>query len=404
MKLVAVPAGKTRWAALAVLVTLSALALLFHQKLSRAWSVHLLLASNSPSQEFFENVARRSSDPLKLLQACWATGKIVHRELVAGFLAESAATNPRWLVQAEPLLLSATTDADESVREVAMGVLEAVRSPWLFECAQAQLKDVDPMMRLLGVTYLQRADPKHAVPVMMRLLDDPDLRVVAGAEVALMRWSGQDFGVRLRLAMGKPDGSHPGLVAPENIALIERGIQKRKQWWTEHKKDYPTLPATALEVPSTPRPAVPDFTLSGLEGKRASLSHFKGKVVLLNFWATWCTACLDEIPDLIALQSRQGTNAVLIGIALDSVSNDPGGGNPGQVRTKVERTIKARGINYLILLDPADSVGSQYNGGDLPTTVILDRQGRVRRRFIGQRDVPVLEAMLAEAERAPGAT
>ena len=59
--------------------------------------------------------------------------------------------------------------------------------------------------------------------------------------------------------------------------------------------------------------------------------------------------------------------------------------------------MKARGINYPILLDERNEVGGRYNGGELPTTVIVDTQGNVRRRFIGARSLPVFEAMITEA-------
>jgi hypothetical protein len=69
------------------------------------------------------------------------------------------------------------------------------------------------------------------------------------------------------------------------------------------------------------------------------------------------------------------------------------------VRAKVERAVRARHINYPVLLDPRNSVGGQYNGGELPTTIILDSTGRVRRRFIGERDLSVFQAMLTEAAK-----
>ena len=58
-----------------------------------------------------------------------------------------------------------------------------------------------------------------------------------------------------------------------------------------------------------------------------------------------------------------------------------------------------RGINYPVLLDEKNTVGSRFNGGELPTTVIIDAQGRIRRRFIGTRSLPVFEAMIAEASK-----
>jgi hypothetical protein len=67
------------------------------------------------------------------------------------------------------------------------------------------------------------------------------------------------------------------------------------------------------------------------------------------------------------------------------------------VREKVARTVKVRGINYPILLDEKNEIGGRFNGGELPTTVIVDANGNVRRRFVGARSLPVFEAMILEA-------
>ena len=70
-----------------------------------------------------------------------------------------------------------------------------------------------------------------------------------------------------------------------------------------------------------------------------------------------------------------------------------------RVREKVARTARTRGINYPILLDEKNEVGGRYNGGELPTTVLVDAQGKVRRRFVGARNLAVFEAMIAEAAK-----
>src|SRR6266404_5443635 len=141
--------------------------------------------------------------------------------------------------------------------------------------------------------------------------------------------------------------------------------------------------------------------------------------------STWCSACVSEMPELIALQKKHGDNLVIIGVSLDYVPDSHGhiGGHAAveeqkngdgeqddheatvaalkRVRDKVARTVKARGINYPILLDEKNEVGGRYNGGELPTTVIVDAQGNVRRRFIGARSLPVFEAMITEASQNP---
>ena len=391
---------------------------LFHRQIQRSLAVRLLLNAENPSEEFFIDSAQKADDPVSFLQRCWRTGKITHRQLVATVLKDNAAANLPWLARAESLMLACTTDADASVRELGLAALEGAHSPRMFDAAQAQLDDLDPLVRMLGLDYVRKSDPKSAVPILIRLLDDPDPRIVVAAEVGLMRLSGADYGVRARLAIPPNESDLPGRLDSANVEAIRRGVERRKEWWRVHQKDYVSTsgslaPPPATRVPDFTRPPAPDFTLHGLDGKAVSLSKFKGKTVLLNFWATWCTACLAEIPDLVALQEKLGSRVVIIGVALDGVPDEDGdtpgsetseksqkqGHSANAVRAKVERAVKLRRINYPVLLDPKNSVGGRYNGGELPTTVILDAEGRVRRRFIGERNLAVFQAMFAEAAK-----
>jgi thiol-disulfide isomerase/thioredoxin len=400
-----------------VLFVLLVIWISFHRQIQSSLSVRLFLSSKNAHEEFFEELAKQVKDPVDFLQRSWATGRVTHRQLVATFLKDNATSNSPWLSRADPLVLACTVDADASVRELGLAILEAQRSPWLFQAARAQLDDLDPLVRMLGLDYVRKSDPKRAVPILIRLLDDPDLRIVVAAEVGLMRASAEDYGVRARLAIPPQEGAHLGRLDPANVEAIRRGVEQRKAWWRVHQKDYDIVdspaPLPTPFAPDQPRLPAPDFTLRDLEGKSLSLSKLKGKVVLLNFWATWCTACLAEIPDLIALRETVGSQVVILGVALDGVPDEHGdapgfehnekaqreGTSVRAVRVKVRRAAKMRRINYPVLLDPKNSIGGQYNGGELPTTVILDAEGRVRRRFIGERNLSVFQAMVAEAEK-----
>jgi thiol-disulfide isomerase/thioredoxin len=400
-----------------ILLTLILIGACFHRQIYGALAVRLLLNSSCPREDILDELLRASDDPVPLLKRCWTTGKVVHRELVMAFLTDHVLTNPPPYVRAEPLVFAGATDGDASVRELALAAMESTHSPRLPEFAEAQLDNLDPELRLLGLGYLRKADPQQAVPVTMRLLDDSDLRVVAGAELALMRWSGEDFGVRSRLALAPQEAYRPGRPSPSNAEMIRRGVEQRKAWWTHHAKDYPQgSPGAGGTAPTEPmRPRMPEFKLTDLHGKAVRLAQFRGKVVLLNFWATWCPACQAEIPELIALQDKLGNQIAILGAALDGVV-DEHGHTPGEdevdkserpdhslskVRAKIDRVAKARGINYTILWDPKGSVGGQFNGGELPTNVIIDPEGRLQRRFIGERRLAVLEAMVAEASNSP---
>ncbi len=392
--------SRPAWLAVVLLLVLAAW-FCFHFWLQRPLDLYLLLNLDNPREEYFNELARSSSDPVVFLQRCWATGKIAHRELVVSYLKDHAAATPAWFARAEPLAIEAARDVDESVRELALATLDLAHSTNLFLCARAQLDDCDPSLRLLGLHYLGRRDPRQAVAVAMPLLDDPDLQVVAAAEVALMRWTGEDFGVRNRLAVSTQGTNGTVEVNAADTASIREGVARRKQWWQTHSAEFPPLlPNTAVNTTS-PRAWVPDFTLSDLEGRRFHIADCRGKVVLLNFWATWCTACVAEIPELIALQKEAGDRIKIFGVTLDSPSdaNGRGGGSMKTVRATVARAMNARGINYCVLLDPSATVATKFNGGELPTTVILDPQGHIYRRFLGERDLSVFKAMIQEAAK-----
>lgn len=393
-----------------VLLAVAATWALFHQQIRHALVLRSLLNSNAPQDETFEELAAQDNDPVDFLNRCWATGKITHRQLVATLLRDAVNTNPPWLGRAQPLLLRAVTDADASIREMALSTLAAQKNPLLFPAAQAQFSDVDPTLRLLGLDYMKNADPHQGLPAVIRLLDDPDCLVLAVAEVVLMRWSGEDYGVRARMGIVRemPSNSPPADVT--DAEMIRRGIERRKEWWQVHSKEYQANTAPIRDVPMADLTRLPanDFALKDLRGNLVRLSDFRGKVVLVNFWATWCSACLAEIGDLNALQKRLGGRVVILGIALDGLPNlhphEDGAGSSGKpapsleaITAKVTRAVTTREINYTVLLDPSGSVGGQYNGGELPTTVIFDKEGRVRRRFVGERNVSVFEAMVAEA-------
>jgi thiol-disulfide isomerase/thioredoxin len=400
------PRNNRLWVLVGVLFFIAAGYSLFHQQLNGFIDRQALLRSPSPDADEFSASAAQLPNPAAFLKRCWATGKVPHRELVMSFLAAHCAANPAWFAQIRDLLLAGTADPDMSVREVALAILQSRDDPRLFDCTRAQLRDPDPLVRRLGLEYLRKLKPDQAIPTVMPLLDDPDLTVAASADVALMHWTGEDFGVRVRDAI--PSRQADTNLDAVHVSTIRQGIARRKLWYQVHAKDYPLQRAPT----SSPEPAqltcpVEDFALPDLAGKTVRLREFRGKTVLLNFWTTWCTACQAEIPDLIALRNQLGGDVIILGISLDGAQDEHGKStgedsarvSPDALKAKVARTAHARGINYPVLLDPEAIVGRRFNGGELPTTVIIDRNGYLRRRFIGERTVTVFKAMLTEAQK-----
>ena len=120
-----------------------------------------------------------------------------------------------------------------------------------------------------------------------------------------------------------------------------------------------------------PDPA-PDFKLTDLGGKPVTLAASQGKVILLNFWATWCGPCRAEIPDLIALQDRYKDRLQIIGLNVDD-------DDPAEIQKYVDET----GINYPVAMT-SNEIRVQYGGiPALPTSFVLDTQGRVVQKHVG---------------------
>ena len=116
----------------------------------------------------------------------------------------------------------------------------------------------------------------------------------------------------------------------------------------------------------------PSFAAKDLTGRTISPSDFKGKVVLLNFWATWCPPCREEIPELISLQAQYKDRLQIIGVSED---DDP--------PEKVEQFAQKNGMNYPTVM-ATQAITDAYGGVPaLPTNFVIDQQGRVLQRHTG---------------------
>ncbi len=126
-----------------------------------------------------------------------------------------------------------------------------------------------------------------------------------------------------------------------------------------------------LSPSSRPRPA-PDFALPDLKGKRESLSSFKGKLILLDFWATWCEPCREEIPELKNLYAKyRDRGFVIVGVALDFDG-----------KASVLPFARKAGIGYPVLLGEGLAPAG-YSVSGIPTAYLIDRQGLIVHRYVG---------------------
>jgi len=148
----------------------------------------------------------------------------------------------------------------------------------------------------------------------------------------------------------------------------------------------PGSQSAALDAAPVAGHPAPDFTLPTLSGETLSLSDFKGRPVLINFWATWCPPCRAEFPDFQRAHIDNADELVIIGI----------NNTPTDQPDRVADFVADMGVTFPIVLDESGEVGKTYNVLGLPTTVFIDRDGLVNEVFTGPINQAYIEAKLSE--------
>ena len=111
----------------------------------------------------------------------------------------------------------------------------------------------------------------------------------------------------------------------------------------------------------------PSFTLAALTGQQAALSQYKGQVVMVNFWATWCGPCQQEMPLLDQMYKKyKPAGFTLIGVNVDKEA------------PAVRELMARKPVSFPVLLDPANQVSKAYHVDEMPSSVLIDRKGEIR--------------------------
>jgi peroxiredoxin len=145
------------------------------------------------------------------------------------------------------------------------------------------------------------------------------------------------------------------------------------------------------DEPAVEGKLAPDFTLKDLSGRPVQLSSLKGKVVLVNFWATWCPPCREEVPSLVRMnQAMQGKPFQLLAVSIDEGGKDA-----------VTRFFQSSGTTLPALLDTDGAVARRYGTTGVPETFVIDTKGVIMKKVVGGMDwsAPQVLAALDELGR-----
>jgi peroxiredoxin len=190
------------------------------------------------------------------------------------------------------------------------------------------------------------------------------------AALALMVWSGfENYKRRKQFAMHQAQGT----LTPEtaNNQTVQQDV------------------AADEGLPDLRGKRAPEFSLRTVDGKKVSLSDYKGKAVLINFWATWCAPCKIEMPWLVALRNQYaGQGFEILGVNAD---------DPGTPRTKLAKFGQEQGLTYPLLIGD-DAMSHKYGGVEfLPTSFFVGRDGKVVAETAGLVSKDQVEASIKKA-------
>jgi peroxiredoxin len=115
--------------------------------------------------------------------------------------------------------------------------------------------------------------------------------------------------------------------------------------------------------------AAPDFELKTLEGKTVKLSDYRGKKVIVNFWATWCPPCKAEMPDIQKYYNDAGENVEILAVNIDP-------------QYDVQKFVREANVTFPVLLDSKDEVNTLYRILTIPTTYFIDQDGIIRSKYL----------------------
>lgn len=379
-------------------------------------------------------------EPIKYLEELWSSGKISQRRFVVTSLRNQATNEEngsyrelllnRCLsegisdpdIQLRELLLSATArihssllddfryskDGDTNVKKEALVEFE---EKYLIPSCLIQLEDFDPVVNSMGIRYARGLENRMPlVEKVSGLLDQPNTELLSQAAGFLRLVTGENQGILFKELPEKGDVREvPGI--KEKISKWESTIEEKHDEYLNAFNGIKPFKKSPIHLSHD----YMDLRGKTMSGESFKLKDFTGKIVVLSFWATWCTPCADELPILDKLQKDNGDSLKILAVSLDGVPSihgikdeegntiDDSSGNTSQNRMKIENMLEKLKIDLDVVWDVNNELAPRYDGGDLPTHAIYDATGHLVRVFGGSRSKNAWDNILEGIKQIPPA-
>lgn len=134
----------------------------------------------------------------------------------------------------------------------------------------------------------------------------------------------------------------------------------------------------------------PDFDLATINGEHTKLSNYRGKKVILNFWASWCPPCKAEMPNIEEFYKKNKDKNVIV-LAVNLTTEDKN-------RNNMQKFIKDLGLTFPVLLDEQGNVGNLYQAFTIPTSYIIDTKGIVQQKFVGPMSKETIKRLVSNIQ------
>ncbi len=363
-----------------------------------------------------------STDPIKYLAELWPSGKIPQRRFVVTRLRNQA--NNEEKIEFRKLLLDqclkeGINDADIQLRELILSATARIHSSlrddyryskgseqnskkdallkfeeeYFIPACLVQLEDFDPVVNTMGIRYARGLENRKSLSTkVIELLDTPNPELLSQAAGYLRLVTGEDYGILLKDLPDKGDvRKAPGI--KEKISQWDSYMKENSNEYLEAFNGIKTLERKNSHL-SHDYMKVAGKTM---KGKSIQLQDYSGKLLVLSFWASWCTPCEDELPILDKIQKENSDSLKILTVSLDGVPSihgikdddgniiDDTSGNTPQNRQKIENMLEKTKVELDVIWDFDNKLAPRYEGGNLPAHAIYDGSGHLVRVFGGSR-------------------